>query len=129
MVAIASFNTLPITRVVAGAVRASAPGAEICIVDTGSTDGSREWAAGRGWLRLEPLQPGLIGATAHAAALDRALAVTERPLLCALDSDAVPLQPGWLATLREALDGPPGALAVGTTKDPAEVGALRWLAA
>src|SRR5437879_5943315 len=92
-VAIASFNTLPLLKVVCGAVRATAPEADLLVVDTGSTDGSREWARGRAYLRLEALDGAGLGATAHGAALDRALACCDRPILATLDSDAVPRDP------------------------------------
>jgi hypothetical protein len=128
-VAIASYETLALLRVVCGAVRLTAPEAEILVVDTGSRDGSREWAAARRAVRLEAVDGAARGAEAHGAALDRAAAVAGRAVLATLDSDAIPLDPAWLADLRAELDRAPPALACGTTKDPGEVAPLRRLAA
>lgn len=126
-VAIPSFETLALLRVVCGAVRLTAPRAEVIVVDTGSSDGSREWARGRAWVRLEAVDGVARGAEAHGAALDRAVALASRPILATLDSDAVPLDPAWLLVLRGELERAPAAAACGTTKDPGEVSALRRL--
>jgi hypothetical protein len=126
-VAVASFQTLALLKVVLGAVRESAPAAEVIVVDTGSRDGTREWAARRAWLRLEALDGVAPGAAAHGAALDRALALAARPLFVALDSDAPPARADWLERLAAPLGE--GAAACGTTKDPREVSTLRRLAA
>jgi hypothetical protein len=117
-VAIVSFNTLALLRVVCGAVRETAPGADLLVIDTGSMDGSRAWAAARPWCRLELLDHVSPGPAAHAAALDLALARARRPFLVTLDSDAIPIDPCWLDALAEALGGAAGC---GTTKDPGEL--------
>ena len=121
-VAVASFNTLALLRVVCGAVRETAPGAELLVIDTGSRDGSREWARGRAWLRTVEIDGAAPGAAAHGAALDRAVEVAARPLLATLDSDAIPLDARWLDALAAELGD---ADACGTTKDPGELPLLR----
>jgi hypothetical protein len=124
-VAIASFNTLPLLKAVCGAVRETAPDADLLVIDTGSTDGSREWSRKRRYLRLEALDGAGIGAAAHGAALDRALALCDRSVLATLDSDAVPRDEAWLETWRAELDRAPAAAASGTTKDRSDLSATR----
>jgi glycosyltransferase involved in cell wall biosynthesis len=133
-IAIPSFNTEALLRELLRRLRAWAPGAQVLVVDTGSGDGSRALAERSPGAELLPVDDAPIGAAAHGAALDAALAAASRPLLLALDSDAIPSGPRLFRVLVDEIDGGAEgapAAAVGTTKDPATLGRanrfFRWL--
>lgn len=119
---VASFNTRALLQVVLGGLRRFAPGAQVVVVDNGSTDGSVELVQELDWVRLVRCSGAALGAQAHGAALDQALALCRRPLFMSLDSDAVPVSDAFLPTFCAPFaDG--GVSLVGTNKDQ---GSLGW---
>jgi hypothetical protein len=83
-----------------------AESARVLVIDNGSSDGSPEYVRAR-WPTVEVLEiPDNVGV---AAALNRAVAVTDTELLALLNND-VELEPDWLAELTLALDAHPEAV-------------------
>lgn len=84
----------------ASLLRQLAPGDEILVLDTGSSDGTREWLAGQSL----PLRAHFLASTSvdFAAARNEALRMTATPLVAFLDDDCVPA-PDWLERMRSVL--------------------------
>ncbi len=92
-VVIVNWNTKAVLTDTLRAVRAlTPPSVRILVVDNGSTDGSREWLAAQSGIDVMQL-PANAG---HAVALDLAVLSARTKIVVTLDSDAVPLSPGWL---------------------------------
>jgi len=133
-IAVPSFGTRPLLELCLASIRAltdlDPARIEVIVVDTGSTDGSRELVARVPFARLETLDGLVPGAAAHGAALDRALALARGSWLATLDADAYPRRPGWLESLLAAARLPGGpAAAVGAEKDVSGHSWLRRLGA
>jgi GT2 family glycosyltransferase/glycosyltransferase involved in cell wall biosynthesis len=100
-IVIPTFNNLALTQGCLAALRATAPGAEIVVVDNASTDGTREWLAS---------QPGLVAILneenlGFARACNQGLDASSGELVLYLNNDTIP-QPGWLEPLAAALEDP-----------------------
>jgi glycosyltransferase involved in cell wall biosynthesis len=81
------------------AVRREAPGAEVLVLDSGSTDGSVEIARAAG-ARVVDVDP---GSFRHGPTRNLGAELTSGRWICFLTQDAEPL-PGWLAAYREAFE-------------------------
>jgi len=105
---IVHFKTLPETVAAARALADTAPEAEIVVVDNASGDSiaTRLSAAPATRLLIEPQNRG------YGAACNRGARETNRPFLLLLNSDAF-VQPRAVDALVAALEGDPGAAAVG----------------
>ena len=100
-VVVVNWNTLDVLKVTMEALRCfSPPSTEIIIVDNGSTDGSREWLKTRPFSSRVALLPANIG---HGRGLDVGVAMSRRPIVITLDSDAFPYSGRWLDTLLEPI--------------------------
>ncbi len=96
-----NWNSLPFLRRTLAAIEAMSPsGTDVVVVDNASTDGSREYLAGRQGIRtlLLPLNVG------HGVALDLAVAGVDTEYLAVLDVDAFPVAPDWLEQSIAALE-------------------------
>lgn len=96
-----NWNSLPFLRRMIAAVEAMSPSeTEIVVVDNASTDGSREYLAGRQGISslLLPLNVG------HGVALDLAVPGVGTEYLAVLDIDAFPVAPDWLELSIAALE-------------------------
>jgi hypothetical protein len=93
-VVIVSWNTRDVLADVLRAVRQLSPAdTRILVVDNASTDGTR--AMLEGWPGIRTMR--LPGNAGHGVALDLALCSVRTRVAVTLDSDAIPLQTGWLA--------------------------------
>ncbi len=92
-VAIVNWNTKQVTGDVLRAVtRLSPPDVRVLVVDNGSTDGSADML--RHWPGIETM---LLRTNAgHGVALDLAVLASKTTVTLTLDSDAIPLDAGWL---------------------------------
>jgi len=92
-VIVVNWNTTNVTADVIRAVQElSPPETRILVVDNGSTDGGRETF--RSWPGIKTML--LRSNAGHGVALDLAVYATRTRVALTLDSDAVPLRPGWL---------------------------------
>jgi hypothetical protein len=92
-VVIVSWNTKEVVADVIEAVRRfSPPSTAVLVVDNGSTDGTR--ALLRSWPGIRRIL--LPRNTNHGVALDIAMGQVATRVAVVLDSDAIPLGPGWL---------------------------------
>ena len=92
-VVIVSWNTKEVLADVLRAVeRHSPPGTSVLVVDNDSSDGSRELLTADAGIRSLRM-PANVG---HGVALDLAMAFVRTRVAVTLDSDAIPLGPGWL---------------------------------
>lgn len=103
-IVIPTYNRLDLTRDCLRGIAETAPGAEVIVVDNGSTDGTRvflvaEQEAGR--LRCILNEENL----GFGRACNRAAALSERECVLLLNNDIVPLA-GWLDALLAELDDP-----------------------
>lgn len=108
----ATRNAVDAVRLTLSSLRRCTPGGyHTLVADNGSTDGTRKYLAGLGWIEL--FSRDLHGRhSSHGAALDwLARKVTTRYFLT-LDSDVVFLRHGWLTDLRRLLQAN-GRVAVG----------------
>jgi glycosyltransferase involved in cell wall biosynthesis len=92
-VIIVNWNTGLVTADVVAAVKAfSPPATEVLLIDNGSTDGSAEL-----FRELDGVRTVLLRSNAgHGIALDLGVCWARTEIVVTLDSDAVPLRPGWL---------------------------------
>jgi hypothetical protein len=92
-VVIVNWNTMLVTADVIRAVqRLSPPDVRVLVVDNGSSDGSREMLAS--WPGISTML--LRSNAGHGVALDLAISASRTRITVVLDSDAIPLRPGWL---------------------------------
>lgn len=92
-VVIVNWNTRQVTADVLRAVQALTPTeVDILVVDNGSSDGSAQML--REWPGIDTML--LRSNAGHGVALDLALCRVRTTVAVTLDSDAVPLRPGWL---------------------------------
>jgi GT2 family glycosyltransferase len=104
-VVVVVWNQLELTRACLQSLRSSTRPFELCIVDNGSTDGTREWFAE--WALPFPLayhrnerNLGLI------AALNQGARLATGDVLCFLHNDTEARDPRWLERLEGALRAP-----------------------
>jgi len=111
-VVILSYNTLLLTQSVLSALRATAPGARVVVVDNGSEDGSAEWlgstdgADGTDGMGVGDLTDGVIlngENLGFAKACNRGAWTGEREIIVFLNTD-IQLVEGWLEGLLAAFD-------------------------
>lgn len=96
-VIVVNWNTLDVLMVTLEAIRRFSPiTTEIIVVDNGSTDGSRAWLRTRPFSSRVALLPANIG---HGRGLDVGVAMSRRPIVVTLDSDAFPYSDRWLDVL------------------------------
>jgi len=103
-IVIPTYNRLDLTRGCLEGIAETAPGAEVIVVDNGSTDGTREFllaeqSAGRLRCLLNEENLGF------GKACNRAAALSDRELVLLLNNDVVP-RPGWLDAMVAELDDP-----------------------
>jgi Glycosyl transferase family 2 len=99
-VVIVNWNTWDVTADVIAAVQnTTPPTVRVLVVDNGSSDGSREALRSRRDVDTL-LLPSNAG---HGVAIDIALTVVPTRIAVLLDSDAIPLGPGWLEPVVEPL--------------------------
>lgn len=100
-VVIVNHNTLEQLRTTIQAVRLlSPPNTEIVVVDNNSTDGSAEWLD----TRPHDLEPVLLrNNLGHGRALDIGIGRSRGSTVITLDSDAFPIERGWITSLLEYL--------------------------
>lgn len=92
-VVIVNWNTVEVTGDVVRAVRAySPPDVRILVIDNASTDGSRQRF--RSWSSVDTML--LRRNVGHGIALDLGVLACTTSVVVTLDSDAIPLRPGWL---------------------------------
>lgn len=92
-VVIVNWNTKLVTADVVRAVqRLSPPDVRVVVVDNGSSDGSREMLGS--WPGISTML--LRSNAGHGVALDLAINASRTRITVVLDSDAIPLRPGWL---------------------------------
>ena len=77
-------------------------GCQLVVIDSGSTDGTRERAAKAGALVLEIPQAEFN----HGATRNRAIEQSSGEIVCLITQDAVPMDAGFLRYLAEAYDDP-----------------------
>ena len=99
------WNQLALTQACLESLRSSTVAFELCVVDNGSTDGTREWfeaAASSGALSYHRNEEnaGLI------PALNQGARLASGDALCFLHNDTEMLDPRWLERLLGALDSP-----------------------
>ncbi|OGL18616.1 MAG: hypothetical protein A3K12_10490 [Candidatus Rokubacteria bacterium RIFCSPLOWO2_12_FULL_71_19] len=101
-------NQLPLTRACLDSLGTTTAPFDLCVVDNGSSDGTAEYF--RGWPPGRPLRylrnaenVGLI------RALNQGARLSGSEYLCFLHNDTELRDPQWLARLRAAVEGPPGA--------------------
>jgi GT2 family glycosyltransferase len=117
------FNGLAFTRACLDSLRTTLPPGlvhEIVLVDDGSTDGTREWLAGRAGGERIMLNAANLG---FAGACNRGAAAARGTWLFFLNSDLV-LRPGWFEPMAALLAGRPDAAIVGNVQRRARTGAL-----
>ena len=103
-IVIPTYNRLDLTRDCLRGIAETAPGAEVIVVDNGSTDGTREFLAAEqeaGRLRCVLNEENL----GFGRACNRAAALSQRECVLLLNNDIVPLA-GWLDALLAELDDP-----------------------
>ena len=92
-VVVVNWNTVDVTADVIRAVqRLSPPDTSVLLIDNGSSDGSRERFAS--WPGIRTLF--LPSNAGHGVALDLGVCLAGTRLTVTLDSDAIPLRPGWM---------------------------------
>ncbi|MBK8459388.1 MAG: glycosyltransferase [Micropruina sp.] len=92
-IVIVNWNTCEVTSDVIDSVAELTPsGVRVLVVDNGSTDGSREMLRARTGIDKLFLRSN----AGHGVALDLALCRVRTKVAVTLDSDALPLVPGWL---------------------------------
>jgi glycosyltransferase involved in cell wall biosynthesis len=95
-----NWNSLPFLQPMLEVTRAMSPGAELLVIDNGSTDGSIDHLATVGDVRVVRL-PVNVG---HGVALDLGAALVDTEHLAVLDVDAFPISERWLVESIEALE-------------------------
>ena len=76
---------------------------EIIVVDRGSRDGTLEWCALQHDVRVVSV-PQKRGEHEHGAAAERGVRAARHQIIAFLDSDAHPIDPGWLERTADRLD-------------------------
>jgi len=104
-VALAVWNRLALTQACLESLRASTSSFELCVIDNGSTDGTREWleTSSLPWhltYHRYPTNRGLI------TALNQAARLAKGDVLCFLHNDTEMRDPRWLERLERALASP-----------------------
>jgi len=99
-VIIVNWNTEAVTADVVRAVQALSPAdVSVLVVDNGSTDASVRTF--RNWPGIDTLM--LPSNAGHGVALDLGVCATRTKVAVTLDSDAIPLVPGWLEPIVEPI--------------------------
>lgn len=96
-----TWNSLPFLTRMLAATRAMSPeGTRIVVIDNDSSDGTREFLAGRNDVRTVSMPVNL----GHGVALDLVIPQVDTEFVALLDVDAFPISPTWLEQSLGALE-------------------------